>query len=74
VTSIPLLRWQTSVPERGAVFFGELILVAGSVRVELSRACTSGVGKVPTMVLSETRDQARHYSFVGLSEGAYGAP
>jgi len=37
-------------------------------------ACKQRVGSGPTMVLSETRDQARHYSFVGLSEGAYGAP
>jgi len=33
-----------------------------------------GGGEVPTMVLSETRAEARHYGFVGLSEGAYGAP
>src|SRR5271165_10175 len=31
-------------------------------------------GEVPTMVLSETRAEARHYGFVGLSEGAYGGP
>ena len=29
-----------------------------------------GGGDWPTMVLSETRAEARHYSFVGLSEGA----
>jgi hypothetical protein len=31
-------------------------------------------GDLPTMVLSETRAEARHYGFVGLSEGAYGGP
>ena len=29
-----------------------------------------GGGEVPTMVLSETRAEARHHGFVGLSEGA----
>jgi hypothetical protein len=35
---------------------------------------SSVAGKMPTMVLSETRAVARHYRFVGLSEGAYGGP
>ena len=33
-----------------------------------------GGGILPTMVLSETHAEARHYGFVGLSEGAYGGP
>src|SRR5438552_3993742 len=35
---------------------------------------SSSVATWPTMVLSEARAWARHYGFVGLSEGAYGAP
>jgi len=52
--------------------------VAGSSVVASFRAISLRLQAVgwpwPTMVLSETRDQARHYSFIGLSEGAYGAP
>src|SRR6202162_3910377 len=54
-------------------WIGVRIIMGCVVPCEL-RACKQRVGKWPTMVLSETRDQARHYSFVGLSEGAYGAP
>src|ERR1019366_10015616 len=52
--------------------------ISRSIWVAWFRAASSrlqAVGwQLPTMVLSETRAAARHYCFVGLSEGAYGAP
>jgi len=50
--------------------------IGGCVVVRTLCACKQRVGQRPTMVLSETRDPKRgHYiAFVGLSEGAYGAP
>jgi hypothetical protein len=53
------------------------VLPAGKPVLEpfrIERKGRKAIREVPTMVLSETRAEARHYGFVGLSEGAYGAP